>query len=317
MTAEATNLNDGPLTVNVPAAGYAASQVIQLPDGRAGLVIGLQALTSGDVAAVQVSGRVTIAKTATIVVLPGGRVYWDRSANTATPLQAIAGADFFLGVCPDGAASADATIEVDLNVQPSYLVDLHRDAFDSVLVAGATIAQIGGQHYLVFTSANEAQKGDLLSVKSVPVTIPCILEAIFRIETVAGADVADLNVGLANATHASDCDSIVESCFFHQDSGADLNLDAESDDNSTEVAATDTTVDVVAGTDLEVWIDARVLTSIKMYVNGQRVLSATTFKLNAATGPLKALFHWEKSSDASVGAVRVSHLAIRTTDLAS
>lgn len=314
---EATAYNDGILEVTTPSAGYAAGEVIQLPDGRAGVVAGLAALTSGQAAGIQTTGRVTLAKTASVVILPGGRVFWDRSANTATPLQIAAGADFFVGVAPDGAASADTTVVVDLNVQPSYLIDLHRDAFDHAPVGTVVQRALGGEQYLAFTTAAEAEKLDLLSRKSVPVTVPMILEAIFQVVTAADADVADLNVGLANATHASDADSITESCFFHQDSGADLNLDAESDDGTTEVAATDTTVDLVVGTDVEVWIDARDLTDIKMYVNGVRVLSTSTFKLNAATGPLKALFHVEKSSNDTAGVYAVRHLAVRTTDLAA
>jgi predicted RecA/RadA family phage recombinase len=319
---EATNVTDGVLSVTVPTAGYAAGEVIQLPDGRAGVVCGLQALVSGERAGIQVAGRVTVPKTASVVVLPGGRVFWDRSANTATPLQAAAGADFFMGVCPDGAAAADATLVVDLNVQPSYLFDFHRDGSDSVIVLTAgtpTIQMRGGEAYLAFSATAEAQKLDILSRLSVPVGIPAIFECKFQVATVADADVADLSIGLANGTHASDADAITESAIFHQDSGADLNLDAESDDGTTEVAATDTTVDIVAGTDVEVWIDARDKSNCKYYVNGVEVLAATANLGNiaAATGPLKALVHWEKSANDSPGEVRVSHLAIRTTDLAS
>jgi hypothetical protein len=175
----------------------------------------------------------------------------------------------------------------------------------------------GGEAYLTFTTATEAEKVDIISVRSVPVTVPMILEAIVNVETVADADVGDLSIGLANATHASDADSITESAFFHQDSGADLNLDAESDDGTTEVAATDTTKDIVAGTRVELWIDARDLTDLHYYVDGVEVLASTTFDISVATGPLKALVHWEKSSNDTPGEVRVSHLAIRTTDLAS
>ena len=39
--------------------------------------------------------------------------------------------------------------------------------------------------------------------------------------------------------------------------------------------------------------------------------------LDAATGPLKLLAHMEKSADDTPGDVRVSHMAIRTMDLAS
>ena len=56
---------------------------------------------------------------------------------------------------------------------------------------------------------------------------------------------------------------------------------------------------------------------LKYYVNGVRVNAATTFSIGAATGPLKALFHFEKSANDSPGQARVSHMAIRTTDMVS
>jgi hypothetical protein len=127
-------------------------------------------------------------------------------------------------------------------------------------------------------------------------------------------------VGIANATHASDADTIAESVFLHVD-GADtngaVNILAESDDGTTEVAATDTTVDFAAGTPFEFRIDCRDLTDIQIYINGVNVLPASVFKLNAATGPLKLLAHIEKGANDTLADVRVHHLAIRTTDLAS
>jgi len=319
MTAEATYSGNPEVLDFVAAVARASGEVIQLPDGRAGVVQGLKAVDAGDPLGVRVSGVVTVAKTASVVILPGGRVYWDRSANTATPLQTAAGGDFFIGVAPAGAASAATTVVVDLNVKPNYLVDLHESGFDSVIVLTAgtpTIMSRGGEVHAAFSATAEAQKLDLLSRQSVPVTIPFIFEAKFSVLTVCAADVGDLSVGIANATHASDADEITESGFFHQDSGADLNLDAESDDGTTEVAATDTLVDIVAGTAVEVWIDARDLTDMHYYVDGVEVLAATTFDISAATGPLKALFHWEKTSNATLGEVRLSHMAIRPMDLA-
>ncbi len=311
-----------PDTVDViaPTGGYTSGQVLQLSDGRAAYVAGLRSPAAGEAAALQVHGQATVTKTASVVILKGTRVYWDRSANTATPLRAVAGADFYMGVALNDAASADTTVDVDLNVEPNYVFDFHRDPCDTVVVLTAGTPDLkmrGGEAYMAFSATAEAQKIDILSAISVPVTVPMIFECEFQVATFCDADVGDLSVGLANATHASDADSITESAFFHQDSGADLNLDAECDDGTAaEVAATDTTVDVVAGTRVFVQIDARDLTDLKYYVNGVRVLSTTAFDIGDATGPLKALVHFEKSSNDSPGEIRVSHLAIIATDLA-
>jgi hypothetical protein len=57
---------------------------------------------------------------------------------------------------------------------------------------------------------------------------------------------SDTNIGLANATHATDADSIAEHLFIHLDGGSSTST--PSPDGTTTVAATDTTVDYTAGT---------------------------------------------------------------------
>jgi predicted RecA/RadA family phage recombinase len=302
--------------VTTPSAGYSSGEVIQLTDGRAAVVQGLKALVSGDSAGLKTSGQVTVAKTASVVILKGAPVYWDRSANTATPLRAAAGADFFLGTALEDAASAAATVLVDLNVQPAYTIDLFRDPADTVIVltAGTPALTMGpGYAKLAFSTAAEAQKVDALSKCSVPVTIPFILEGRMAVYDIGDEGSVDINVGLANATHANDCDSITESLFLHLD-GTSLNILAESDDGSTEVAATDTTVDAVDDTFFDFAFDARDLTDIQVYINGVLVLGSTVFKLNAATGPLKLLAHIEKGANDTPGEIRIEKLALRCMD---
>jgi predicted RecA/RadA family phage recombinase len=322
MTAEAVLTKDcDVIDLTTPSAGYASGEIVQLNDGRAGVILGLRALGSGESAAAQTQGLFRVLKTASVVVLPGGRVFWDRSAGTATPLQAEAGADFFLGTCHEGAASADTTLVVDLNVKPAYLVDLLRDMGDTavVLTAGTPfIGNRGGGMDMGFSLTAEAQKLDWLSCKSFPVTIPAILEAVFQLITTCDAAVGVLAIGLANGTHATDVGTITESALFSCNLGTDLNLDCQCDDGTAaEVAETDSEVDLVAGTPVEVWIDARDLTDLKYYVNGVRVLAATAFDIGDATGPLKALAHLVKTANDSPGEAIVSHLAIRTTDIAA
>jgi hypothetical protein len=81
------------------------------------------------------------------------------------------------------------------------------------------------------------------------------------------------------------------------------------------VAATDTTVDAVDDTYVDFRMDCRDLADVKLYINGVRVLSATAFKLDAATGPLKLLAHIEKGANDTLGEIRISHLAIRAMDV--
>lgn len=318
--AEATPVrDDGAVVQTVPTGGYSAGQVIQLADGRAAFVAGASARSAGEPAALQTEGIVLLTKSTGLVCLKGGRAYWDRSANAVTPLQSDADGDFFCGVFTADGASGDTTIQVDLNAQPSYNIDLQRDAFDTVIVKTAGTPSLdarGGSLYMLFSATAEAQKVDLLSKKAIPHATPFIAE--FRVACYDKGDAAalDFSLGIANATHATDADAITESVFVHMDGNA-LDIKAESDDGTTEVAATDTTVDAVDDTYFDVWIDARDKSNVKIYVDGVRVLSATTFAVSAATGPWKILAHLEKTSDDTPGDFRIVHAAIRATDLVS
>jgi predicted RecA/RadA family phage recombinase len=318
MTVEARLINDSDsLLVVTPAGGYAAGEVIQLTDGRASVVAGLTAKAAGDPAALQAKGVHHLQKTAGVVCLKGGRAYWDRSAGKITPLQAFGTGDFYVGVFTADATSAATECDVDLNVAQRNLIDMMRDEFENltVLTAGTpSLSFIGGTAKLAFSATAEAQKVDLLSKNSIPVSVPFIAE--FRMANYDKGDAAalDLNVGVANATHATDADAITESCFIHMDGNA-LDIKAESDDGTTEVAATDTTVDAVDDTYFEVWMDARDLSDIQIYVDGVLVLPDSVFKLNAAAGPLKLLAHLEKTADDTPGDIRISQFAARTFDV--
>lgn len=305
------------ITILAPAA-LASGQVVQLPDGRAGYVMGLRAVVAGDPVEIQVGGQAVVAKTANVEILPGDELRWDRSANTATPLNAIADADFVIGTAVADAAAADTTVVVALNKRPVYAIDIFRDRSDSVIVKTAgtpALMWTPGCVKLAFDTTDEIQKVDVLSAAAIPVTVPFIVEGRVAAFDIGDDAALDFNIGLANATHASDADSITESVFLHMD-GSALDVKAESDDGTTEVAAEDTTVNAVDDTFFDFRIDARDLTSIKLYINGVRVLAAKTFKLDKATGPIKLLVHLEKTKNDTPGDFRVAHLAIRTMDVA-
>lgn len=316
--AEATLRKDSDvIDIDAPTGGLDSGQVILLPDGRAGIVLGLKDADAADRVAVAVSGQFTVAKTASIVILNGGEVMWDHSANSGTIPLYTTDKDFYLGRVIGDAASADTTMVVELNApKDSAYITLQKSAFANARVYTAGFprgAMMGGAFYAGFSATAEAQKEDLLSVQSFAAASNWIFEAVVNVLTAADADVADLNVGVANATHASDADQITESCFIHLDSNGSTNILAESDDGTTEVNATDTTADWAAGTPFHIQIDGRTLTDIQIYVNGANVLPASVFKLDKATGPLKALFHVEKSANDSLFDVLLSKMEVRLT----
>jgi hypothetical protein len=319
MAAEALYLRGRHETRKFAAAAVASCEVHQLADGRAAVKTGLTAAVSGQPTNWNTTGQHTVLKTASVVVLDGAPLWWDHSANSATPVPPLAAGDrdFYLGTAVGDASAASTTSVVNLNVKPDYIIDYHVDGGDTALVLTAGTPYLtarGGTMEAGFSTTAEAQKIDWVSKRSFALGSNWILEAVIEVQTNADADVGDLNVGVANATHASDADSITESAFFHFDLGADLNLDAESDDGTTEVAATDTTVDWAVGTPIHLVIDGRDPADLHFYANGVEVLAATAFNISAAAGPLKAIFHLEKSSNDSPGVVQLDMLRVRTAE---
>jgi predicted RecA/RadA family phage recombinase len=317
---EVTLVNDSDCLEVTAEAALASGEMIQLPDGRAGYKAAQRAAAIGDSAGIQVKGRVKVAKTASVVILKGDEVFWDRSANTATPLQAVADADFSCGVAVEDAAAAATTVEIELNAKPRYTIDIMQDPTDTVIVktAGTDLDFSMGPGYAkmaLSTTHAEANKIDILSKQAVPVTVPFIVEGRMAVYEIGDEASLDINVGIANGTHADNADTIGESVFFHLD-GTALDIKAESDDGTTEVAATDTTVNAVDDTYFDFRIDCRDLTAIKLYINGVAVLASTAFKLDKATGPMKLLAHIEKGANDTPGEIRIAKLAIRTMDLA-
>lgn len=309
--AEALMVQDGEVVDWTADAAYSAGDVIQLRDGRAAVVS--VDCASGDVVGVHVTGIFKVAKTTSMVVLIGSKLFWDHSANKAHLLHRF-DRDFYLGMAQEDATSAGTTVKVALNTKPSYTVTLG-DGFASIPIVTAGINhQIIGHGdgvSLIFDATNEAQKLDALSQRGfAPASIP-IAEALVCINSNGSTSAVDFSVGLANGTHATDADSITESLFVHMDGGA-LDILLESDDGTTEVNATDSTVDAVAGTPFLVQWDLRDLSDIQVYIDGVNVLPSSVFKLNAATGPLKLLAHVEKTSAAATGNYSVMFLGART-----
>lgn len=249
-------------------------------------------------------GEFVIAKTSGIQILKGGRVYWDHSAGTAT-FRRVNDRDFYLGRAQEDAASTAATVRVLLNEDPPYDIDLLRDGYATVPVGTQALGGFlppqnrGGALHFVLSSTNEAQKVDALSVDGFAEEANAIVEYVFRVPSDGAGTVVDVSIGVANDTHATDADSITESVFIHLNANS-TTIYAESDDGTTEVAATDTTTTYTEGSAVanrkEVWFDFRDPADVQIYVDGVNVLPATTFDIDAATGPWKLLVHVEKTS---------------------
>lgn len=303
-------------------AAVNVGELWQHSDGRAGYYISRNAATSGTQVRFSTTGQVNVTKTAGVVLLKGGKAYWDHSANAVT-YKPSNDRDFFVGTLTADAASADTTCTVNLNILPKYTLDIFETPCASILVGSPAAGgfgypiTLGGCIVLELDTTNEAQKVDLLSTDGIATTANGIIEGSFRVLADGAGSAPDFSMGLASATHASDADSIAESLFIHLN-GNDVNIYAESDDGTTEVAATDTTIDYTegstAGERVEFWWDMRTPTNCKLYVNGVARLTGSTFNVNAAVGPWKLLAHLEKTAAADTYKIAIDKLNVRTAE---
>ena len=315
--AEATLTQPGSTVDWTADAAYSAGAVIQLPDGRAGVVS--VDVASGAVVGVNVDGIYTVAKTLTMVLLEGGRAYWDHSANKAH-YKKVNDRDLYMGRVVEDAASAATTCKVALNANPPDDIDLSRDPALSVIAGTAAAAgfgypvRLGGASILELTATNEAQKVDLLSADGFALGAKAIAEFQFRVLSDGGSGAQDLSVAVASGTHTTDFESVAEFVGVHLD-GNDVNIYIESDDGTTDVAPVDSTIDYTEGVAVaqrvEVWIDMRDTSDVQVYVNGVLVLGATTFTLAAAAGPLFLIAHLEKTATTDVYKVAIDAARVR------
>ena len=321
MSLEAYYKQEGWQRDYTPAANTTGGTVIQLADGLAGVMV---SDTDADkLGAVRVAGHFTVDKTSGVAILDGGQVFWDHSANTATYRQ-VSDRDFYLGTAVGDAASAATSLVVDLNRKASYKVDFSQDAAANSVIVGTAAAggfgypiRKGGSNTFLVTSTNEAQKVDLLSVQGWATGANSIVEGAFRVVSDGSGTATDVSLGCASATNATDADSIAESVFIHLN-GNEANIYAESDDGTTEVAATDTTIDYTEGSALanrvEFWMDFRDPADVQIYINGALVLGSTVFNVSAAAGPWFLLAHVEKTASTDTYELAVDWLRVRTSE---
>lgn len=307
------------VTLAAPMDPY---QVIQLPSGKVGYLNRATAAATGEAAELQTSGTAKLAKTTSMVLLPGGRAYWDHSAN-AVSYRKNADRDFYVGRVAEDATSGESSCMVLLNEDPRYDRDIVRDGFISVLVGTSAVSgfgypvNLGGALIFELTATNEAQKVDALGVDGFATGANAIIEGAFRVISDGAGTVVDVSMGVANGTDASSADSITESIFCHLDAN-NTNINFESDDGTTEVAATDSTTDYTEGSALasrkEFWIDMRNPADVQIYVDGALVLDATTFNVNVAAGPWFLIVHVEKSSSTDTYKLAVDWLRARFSE---
>lgn len=319
--ADASRRSDAGRVAVTLAAAAAVGEVRQLADGRAAVLRGGVAGASGDRVNYETSGQFAVTKVTGVVLLAGGEVWWDHSANNAT-YRRTNDRDFYLGTATADAASGDTTVTVDLGAEPRWAVDLLRDAYVTVPTGTQALGGFlppqpigGGAIKLLLSSTNEAQKVDALSKDSFANGANGIVELVFAVVSDGAGSAPDFSIGIAGDTHATDADAIAQHLLVHLDGNATA-INLQSKDGTTTVTATDSLQDYTEGATnrVHVWFDMRDPADVQVYVNGANVLPATVFNVNAAASEWKLLAHLEKTAAADTYEVDVERLRVRTAE---
>ncbi|MCG8407557.1 MAG: hypothetical protein MI923_20360, partial [Phycisphaerales bacterium] len=176
---------------------------------------------------------------------------------------------------------------------------------------GLGVTDEDGVVKLAFDDVAELAQAAYVSDKTVDADDKPIFEAWVGVFD-QGDDVAlDMNVGLASASHATDFDAITAFAAIHLD-GNSLRIRPQSDDDATDVAPFDSTIDAVLGTYFFLQIDARNKDDVKFYINGVLVANQNPFVLTNYAGGLAAIAHIEKGNNDTAADVRLHGLKVRT-----
>jgi len=302
-------------------ASVSAGEVWLLPSGEVGVYPASKpAVSSGAKIVYETTGKFTFPKSTSTALLAGGRAYWDVSASEVT-YKPVNDGDYYLGLVVEDVVAADAQVVVDINKKPKYKIDLQTSPFNTILVGTPAAGgfgypvRLGGRHVLELTATNEAQKVDLLSVQGVDLSRNPIVEFIFSVMSDGSNATQDFSIGLASGTHASDFQTIT-SFVAVSTVGNSTNINVQSDDNSADVAPTDTTYDYTEGTGVtslvEGWLDFRNPADVKAYING--VITAVATLTAGTSGTHYLIAHLEKSSSTDVYKVGVDRLCARVME---
>jgi hypothetical protein len=305
----------------VLAAAVEPGDVLQYHDGRACVVESVKDLAIGDEAGVIIQGGdVEVPLTTNVALVKGAPYWWDESANAVIACPGLNVGDFYLGTAAeDKVGGTGVRGKIRLNAKPEFAWSLKDggstgagDKLVETLGLGVRFLS-GSSARLEFDAVSEAATAYVLSSDALPTADKFLFHAIVNVVANGDASAFDAVIGIANDGHATNPDTIAQSAFVSIN-GADTKLYGESDDDSTEVAATDTTTTFTAGTPFSVLWDKRDNAGLKLYINGIRRLSATEFVLSAAGGPLKALAMMEKTANDTAAVIVVLQMGLIRSD---
>lgn len=144
--------------VHLPTGtAYDSGEIIQLADGRAGVIQGLKGVATDEVGVAATEGVFDVASADGVTFTDGEPVFWDISANTAVNYGSadVPNGDFLLGPAIGAKASADLTVKVDLNAKP-----------ETAAAAQAAVATTGATNSSPYGFTTAAQADALVSLSN-------------------------------------------------------------------------------------------------------------------------------------------------------
>ncbi|MFH1417270.1 MAG: hypothetical protein ABII12_03170 [Planctomycetota bacterium] len=181
---------------------------------------------------------------------------------------------------------------------------------------GLGVLQIAGEDggiQLGFDAVAEVASATISTPDVFPVDKAITFEGRLRMSDIGDAAAIDLDFGLgtlltANSIASTSHADMVNLACFHMN-GASANISAQSDDEVTDVAVTDTVIDNATDADKDFKIIARPTGVVEFWIDGARVLADTVFAVGAAAA-LCGFVNMEKTSDNTVGVVKIDRIRV-------
>jgi hypothetical protein len=301
----------------IAAASVSAWEIQQMPDGRAGYRKSSNGASSADSTSWQTTDQVTVTKKTDVVIVNGSKLWWDQTNNWATPVPPYSGSSFYLGTANVPAtstnegveASASVTVGVNINEFPRDEIDLSKGPWTDEATNGLGVTNLSAGFQLAFDAVTEVAQAAKYSLHTVPSTRPGVFACDVAVFDKGDNAALDMDIGIATGSHATDFSSVTSFVAIHFD-GNDLSIKAHSDDDVTPVAPVDSTLDAVDDTIFHLEIDYRSRADVRIYIDGVRICSDTTFALKSS-GEVRPVAMIEKTSDDTTADIRIFNPTLR------
>jgi len=192
----------------------------------------------------------------------------------------------------------------------------YANGFKHASVLGLGVHQIAGEDsgaQLDFDAVAEAASATIHTGDAFPVDKGITFEARLYLSDIGDDAALDVDWGLGTALTANSIASIdhadmVNLACFHMD-GSSANINAQSDDDTTDVSPVDTTIDNATDAFKDFKIIVRPTGAVELWIEGSRVLSGTTFAV-ASTAALCGFVNLEKTSNDTTAVMKVDRIRV-------